>query len=158
MAAAPSLADDWLDDLASFLRIPSISADPAHAADVRAAAQWVAAAVDRAGGAAEVLEEGRLVAGEIPASHDAERAPTVLVYGHYDVQPPEPLELWETDPFEATVRGEWLHARGVADDKGQLWMQLEAAERLARAGELPVNLRVACDGEEESGGDAIGRF
>jgi acetylornithine deacetylase/succinyl-diaminopimelate desuccinylase-like protein len=156
--SAPSLPDGWLDELAEFLRIPSISADRAHAPDIQRAAEWVVGAVERAGGEAEVLEDGRLVAGEIPASQGAADAPTVLVYGHYDVQPPDPLDLWETDPFEATPRGEWLYARGVADDKGQLWMQLQAAAQLARAGELPVNLRVACDGEEETGGDAIGRF
>jgi acetylornithine deacetylase/succinyl-diaminopimelate desuccinylase-like protein len=151
------LPEEWLAELAAFLCIPSVSADPARAGDVRRAADWVAAYVQGAGGTAEVHEEGRLVVGEIPASIGPD-APTVLVYGHYDVQPPEPLDLWETDPFEATVRGEWLHARGVADDKGQLWMQLKAAEQLARDGTLPVTLRVICDGEEETGGDAIGRF
>ncbi len=86
------------------------------------------------------------------------RPPTVLVYGHYDVQPPDPLEAWETDPFAAGVRGEWLYARGVADDKGQLWMQLEAISSLVAEGELPVSFRIVCDGEEETGGDAISRF
>jgi acetylornithine deacetylase/succinyl-diaminopimelate desuccinylase-like protein len=82
----------------------------------------------------------------------------VLVYGHYDVQPPAPLELWESDPFSAEVRGEWLYARGVADDKGQLWMQLKAIEELLAEGLLPVTFRIVCDGEEETGGDAIVRF
>jgi acetylornithine deacetylase/succinyl-diaminopimelate desuccinylase-like protein len=147
--------DASLSELAEFLRIPSVSADPAQAADVRRAAEWVATFVQRLGGEAEVRADGRLVVGEIEVSADA---PTVLVYGHYDVQPPDPLELWETDPFEATVRGEWLHARGVTDDKGQLWMQLKAAESLVRDGALPVNLRIVCDGEEETGGDTIVRF
>lgn len=151
------LSDEWLAELADFLRIPSVSADPQRAEDVARAAEWVAAYVRRAGGTAEATEEGRLVVGEIPAS-TGPGAPTVLVYGHYDVQPPDPLDLWETDPFEATVRGEWLHARGVADDKGQLWMQLKAAELLAAEGALPVNLRVVCDGEEETGGETIARF
>jgi acetylornithine deacetylase/succinyl-diaminopimelate desuccinylase-like protein len=154
----PDLPEGWLDELADFLSIPSVSADPAHADDVRRAAEWVVDAVRRAGGDAEVREEGRLVVGDIPAARDADSAPTVLVYGHYDVQPPEPLELWETDPFVATVRGDWLHARGVTDDKGQLWMQLKAAQQLLRDGALPVNLRIACDGEEESGGETIVRF
>ena len=109
----------------------------------------------RAGGEAELREEGRLVVAEIPGPPGA---PVVLVYGHYDVQPPDPLELWDSDPFAAEPRGEWLYARGVADDKGQLWMQLEAIESLAAEGELPVTFRVVCDGEEETGGDAISRF
>jgi acetylornithine deacetylase/succinyl-diaminopimelate desuccinylase-like protein len=145
----------WLDELREFLAIPSVSADPARAGDVRGAAEWVADWVRRLGGDADVREDGRLVAGEIPGPADA---PTVLVYGHYDVQPPDPLELWESEPFAAEVRGEWLYARGVADDKGQLWMQLKAIESLAAEGALPVGFRIACDGEEESGGDAIVRF
>ena len=82
-------------------------------------------------------------------------APTVLIYGHFDVQPPDPLDLWESDPFEPTVRDDWLYARGVADDKGQLYLLLKAAQLLAQDGGLPVNLRVACDGEEEIGGHSI---
>ena len=132
-----------------------MSADPAHAGDVARAAEWVAGKVRGLGGEAEVREEGRLVVSEIAGPPGA---PTVLVYGHYDVQPPAPLELWDSDPFAAEVRGEWLHARGVADDKGQLWMQLKAIEELVAAGQLPVSFRVVCDGEEETGGDAIIRF
>ena len=150
-----SLPSDWLEELTEFLAIPSVSADPAHREDVTRAAEWVGDAVRGAGGEAEVREEGRLLVGRIPGPPDA---PTILVYGHYDVQPPDPLELWETDPFTATVKGEWLHARGVADDKGQLWMQLKALEVLAGEGPLPVNVRVVCDGEEETGGEAIARF
>ena len=100
-------------------------------------------------------EDGRLVVGEIAGPPGA---PTVLVYGHYDVQPPAPLELWESEPFTAEIRGEWLYARGVADDKGQLWMQLKAIEELLAEGPPPVTFRVVCDGEEETGGDAIIRF
>jgi acetylornithine deacetylase/succinyl-diaminopimelate desuccinylase-like protein len=150
-----TLPSDWLEDLADFLAIPSVSADPAHAADVAAAAEWVAARVRHLGGLADTREDGRLVVGEIAGPPGA---PTVLVYGHYDVQPPAPLELWNSDPFAAEVRGEWLYARGVADDKGQLWMQLKAIEEVLAEGPLPVNLRVVCDGEEETGGDAIIRF
>jgi acetylornithine deacetylase/succinyl-diaminopimelate desuccinylase-like protein len=152
---APPLRPDWLDRLRGFLAIPSVSADPAHAADVTRAAEWVAGTVRRLGGEAEVRENGRLVVGEIAGPPGA---PVVLVYGHYDVQPPDPLELWESDPFRAEVRGEWLYARGVADDKGQLWMQLEAIESLLGEGPPPVGFRVVCDGEEETGGDAIIRF
>jgi acetylornithine deacetylase/succinyl-diaminopimelate desuccinylase-like protein len=150
-----ALPAEWLGELREFLAIPSVSADPRHARDVAGAAEWVAAAVARAGGHAELREDGRLLVGEIAGPADA---PTILVYGHYDVQPPDPLELWESDPFEADVRGEWLYARGVADDKGQLWMQLKAIEELARDGALPVSFRVVCDGEEETGGDAVNRF
>ncbi len=149
------LPNGWLDELGEFLAIPSVSADSAHAADVRRAADWVADKVRVLGGEAEVREEGRLVVGEIAGPPDA---PTVLVYGHYDVQPPAPLELWASDPFSAEVRGEWLYARGVADDKGQLWMQLEAIEELLAEGPPPVTFRVVCDGEEETGGNAIIRF
>ena len=82
-------------------------------------------------------------------------APTVLCYGHFDVQPPDPLELWESAPFEPEIRGEHLYGRGVADDKGQLYMLLAAARELSAAGELPVNVRFTCDGEEETGGHSI---
>ena len=147
----------WLDELFEFLRIPSVSADPAHAGDVERAGEWVCDFVRAAGGDAELARRGGrpLALGEIPASRDADAAPTVLVYGHFDVQPPAPLEHWESPPFEPTIRGEWLHARGVADDKGQLYLLLKAAALLAADGSLPVNVRVACDGEEEIGGHTI---
>ena len=99
-----------------------------------------------------------LAVGEVRASRDADRAPTVLCYGHFDVQPADPLELWESPPFEPEIRGEYLYGRGVADDKGQLYLLLSAARELARTGELPVNVRFACDGEEESGGHSIVEF
>jgi acetylornithine deacetylase/succinyl-diaminopimelate desuccinylase-like protein len=145
-----------LEELYDLLRIPSISADAAHAADVRRAGEWVRDLV-RTAGEAELVETDAqpLVIGEIPASRDPENAPAVLVYGHFDVQPPAPLELWDSDPFEPTVNGEWLVSRGVADDKGQLYSLLRAAVDLANEGALPVNVRVASDGEEEIGGDSI---
>jgi acetylornithine deacetylase/succinyl-diaminopimelate desuccinylase-like protein len=144
-------------ELAELIAIPSISADPSHGADVVAAAAWVAERVGRAGGTAEVIPWGErpLVVGEVRASHAPESAPTILCYGHFDVQPPDPLELWESDPFELVERDGWLYGRGTADDKGQLYMLLKAAELLAAKGELPVNLRFACDGEEEIGGHSI---
>ena len=110
----------WLDELSELLRIPSVSADPQHAGDVRRAGEWVRDFVRRAGGEAELHETDSqpLVLGDIPASSADGDAPTILVYGHFDVQPPAPLELWDSDPFELTVRDEWLYARGVADDKG----------------------------------------
>src|SRR5688572_19171246 len=151
---------EWFDELGELLSIPSVSADPAHSDDVVRAAEWVAAKVRRSGGEAELVPYGErpMVIGEIRASNGAKAAPTILCYGHFDVQPPAPLELWESDPFEPTIRGEWLFARGIADDKGQLWMLLKAAELLATAGELPVNVRFACDGEEEIGGHSIVDF
>ena len=155
MAAA--LDPAWFEELSEFLRIPSISADATHLDDVRRAAEWVCAFVRSAGGECEVVPHGErpLVLGELRASRDPDSAPTVLVYGHFDVQPPAPLDEWITPPFEPTVRGEWLYARGVADDKGQLYLQLKAAALLAAEGSLPVNIRVACDGEEEIGGHSI---
>jgi acetylornithine deacetylase/succinyl-diaminopimelate desuccinylase-like protein len=140
--------------LLELLRIPSVSADPAHAADVQAALDWVAAFVTRAGGEARIVDgtSGQLVVGTIEASHDPEQAPTILCYGHVDVQPPAPLELWDSPPFEPTVRDGWLYCRGVADDKGQLWLLLEGARTLAAEGALPVNVRMLCDAEEEVGG------
>ena len=150
----------WFDELSELLRIPSVSADPFHAPDVRTAAEWVRDFVRRSGGEADLQETDAqpLVIGEIPASSPNGDVPTILVYGHFDVQPPAPLELWESEPFEPTVRGEWLYARGVADDKGQLWTLLKGAQLLAADGALPVNVRVACDGEEEIGGHSIVEF
>ena len=146
-----------LAELAELIAIPSVSADPAHREDVKRAGEWVCEFIRRAGGTAELepFGEKELALGEIEASTDPASAPTVLCYGHFDVQPPAPLELWESDPFELVVRDDWAYARGVADDKGQVWILLRAAQRLAQAGALPVNLRFACDGEEEIGGHTI---
>jgi acetylornithine deacetylase/succinyl-diaminopimelate desuccinylase-like protein len=154
--SAPTL-DLLTGELAELIAIPSLSADPEHAADVRAAAEWVADRVRRAGGEAGIVDwHGRpLTVGEVRASRDAGSAPTVLCYGHFDVQPPDPLELWDSPPYELTRRDGWLYARGIVDDKGQLFMLLKATELLAAAGELPVNVRFACDGEEEIGGHSI---
>jgi acetylornithine deacetylase/succinyl-diaminopimelate desuccinylase-like protein len=154
------LEQAWLDELKDLLRIPSVSADPTHADDLVQAAEWVADKIRRGGGEAELVPYGArpLVVGEIRASNGAANAPTILCYGHFDVQPPAPLDLWDTDPFEATIRDEWLYARGVADDKGQLWMLIHAAGLLAAEGALPINVRVVSDGEEEVGGQSIVQF
>jgi acetylornithine deacetylase/succinyl-diaminopimelate desuccinylase-like protein len=150
----------WLEELSELLRIPSISADPERKEDVRRAAEWVAEFVQRMGGSAELVETPTfpLAVGEVRASSGADSAPTVLCYGHFDVQPPAPLDQWESDPFEPTVRDGWLYGRGTADDKGQLWALLKGAEELAAAGELPVNVRFVCDGEEETGGHQVVEF
>jgi acetylornithine deacetylase/succinyl-diaminopimelate desuccinylase-like protein len=149
--------EEWLAELARWLRIASISADPACHDDVVRAGAWVMHFLHAAGGDAELVDwQGQpLLIGEIRASTGAGAAPTVLCYGHFDVQPPEPLDLWESPPFEATVREGWLYARGAADDKGQLFMLLKAAQQLAHEGRLPVNVRFVCDGEEETIGTSV---
>jgi acetylornithine deacetylase/succinyl-diaminopimelate desuccinylase-like protein len=155
---SPDVAEPWFDELSELIRIPSVSADPERSGDVRAAADWLAEFVRQAGGTAEVVptETQPLIIGDLPASNGP--APTVLVYGHVDVQPPDPLDLWESDPFSLEEREGWLYARGVVDDKGQLYILLKAAAGLAAAGELPVNVRVTCDAEEETGGHQIVDF
>jgi acetylornithine deacetylase/succinyl-diaminopimelate desuccinylase-like protein len=143
---------DALDDLMVFCRIPSVSTDPAYADGIAAAASFVAERLTRAGFAkVEQLPTGGhpAVYGEIISDP---ALPTFLVYGHYDVQPPDPLEKWQTPPFEPTVRDDRLYARGVSDDKGPLLIPILVAEAFMRtAGRLPVNLKVLIEGEEESG-------
>jgi acetylornithine deacetylase/succinyl-diaminopimelate desuccinylase-like protein len=160
MTPAETPDQAWLEELYELLRIPSVSADPAHADDVRRAGEWVCDFVRAAGGEAELVDTKTfpLAIGEIPASNGASDAPTVMLYGHFDVQPPAPLELWDSDPFEPEIRDGFLYARGSVDDKGNSYLLLKAAEQLARDGELPVNVRVAFDGEEETGGHSIVEF
>ena len=155
-----SLEADALAELTSFLAIRSVSADAEHEASVAEAADWIADYVRAGRCTAEIVDwnGSPLVDALVPASDAARSAPTVLCYGHFDVQPPAPLEQWDSDPFEATLRDGWLVGRGVADDKGQLWALLRAATELRRAGALPVNVRFCCDGEEEVGGASIVEF
>ena len=157
-AASPDPA--WLEELYEWLRIPSISADASHADDVRRAGEWLREFVRSSGGEADLVETETfpLVVGEIGASNGAAAAPTVLLYGHFDVQPPAPLELWESDPFEPEVRDGYIYARGAIDDKGNAFLLLKAAQLLAAEGALPVNVRIAFDGEEETGGHGIVDF
>ena len=152
-----AVGERWLEELAGWLRIPSVSADPARRDDVRRAGEWVRDFVRGAGGDAAVVDwNGQpLVVAEIRASVEPDGAPTVLCYGHFDVQPPDPVEPWDSPPFEATVRDGWLYARGAADDKGQLYLLLDAARALALERALPVNVRFVCDGEEETIGTSI---
>lgn len=152
------MSEPWFDELSELLAIPSVSADPERKPDVARAAEWLAGFIRAAGGSAEVVatDTQPLILGDLGASNGS--AATVLVYGHVDVQPPDPLELWESDPFTLEQRGEWLYGRGVVDDKGQLYMLAKAAAELAASGELPVNVRFACDSEEETGGHQIVDF
>lgn len=142
------------DELFELLRIPSISTDPAYADRVQEAARWVAARMEGAGLAAEIVQTDRhpLVVGRHEAGPDA---PTLLIYAHYDVQPADPLEAWTSPPFEPEVRDGVLYARGAADDKHQVMIQIAAAES-ALAGEgLPVNLILLFEGEEEVGSRSL---
>jgi len=142
----------FLEELSSFLAIPSVSARREHDGDTRAAAEWVRARLAAAGLEAELVETpGHPVAlGEWRRAGPG--APTLLIYGHYDVQPAEPLEEWTSPPFQAEVRNGRVYARGAADDKGQLYLHLKALELLMEEeGRLPVNVVVVAEGEEEVG-------
>jgi acetylornithine deacetylase/succinyl-diaminopimelate desuccinylase-like protein len=148
----------FMDDLIEFLRIPSISALPEHAGDVRRAAGFVRDWLVRSG-----LKNARMIEGSgHPLVYadwlEAPGKPTLLLYGHYDVQPPDPLDEWISPPFEPVVRDGNIYARGAADDKGQLFILMAAAGRLLRErGRLPVNVRFLIEGEEESGGEHLER-
>jgi acetylornithine deacetylase/succinyl-diaminopimelate desuccinylase-like protein len=148
-----------LDELKTFLRIPSISTLPDHKSDVENAARFTADALAKAG-----LENIEVIPtdGHPLVYADwlhAPGKPTVLLYGHYDVQPPDPLELWETPPFEPTLRDGNLYARGAADDKGQFYMHIKAIEALRELhGKLPVNVKFLIEGEEEIGGASIAKY
>ena len=142
----------FYEELWAFLRIPSISAKSEHDGDIARAAEWVRGQLVRAGLEAEVIPTPGhpVVVGEWRGA--GPDAPTVLIYGHYDVQPPEPLELWDTPPFEPDIRDGRIYARGSADDKGQLFLHIKALEaHLATRGRLPVNVVVLAEGEEEVG-------
>jgi acetylornithine deacetylase/succinyl-diaminopimelate desuccinylase-like protein len=152
------VTDTLLDELCSWLRIPSISSGGGDPADLLRAAEWACERVIAAGGTAEVLSGygNPLCVGELRAGRSD--APTVLIYGHYDVQSADPRELWTSDPFEPVVRGGRLYARGASDDKGNFLPLLHVACELARAGELPVHVRVLLEGEEEVGGANVLRY
>lgn len=149
----------FLEELEDFLLIPSVSTSPEHQADIRRAAEWVAEKL-RSLGAQKVqifpTAGHPVVYGEILQAGPG--AKTILVYGHYDVQPPEPLELWDSGAFEPTVRGENLYARGATDMKGQVMAVLTAVEAIVRTNRLPVNLKFLIEGEEEIGSPNLGKF
>jgi len=157
----------WLDaqnerihtELYQFLRIPSVSAQEQHKADMTRAAEWLANAMSDAGLKTEIMPTGGhpAVVGEWRGAGADAR--TVLIYGHYDVQPPEPLDLWTTPAFEPTLRDGKIFARGSVDDKGQLFLHVKAIEaHLATRGKLPVNVVVLAEGEEEVGSDNLAPF
>ena len=151
--------DRYLDELKALLAIPSISALPEHTGDVRRCAEWCGEEMRRIG-----LEHVRLI--ETPGNPvvygdwlGAPGAPTILFYGHYDVQPVDPLNLWESPPFEATIRDGEIYARGSADDKGQVFMHFKAVEaHLKQGGRLPVNMKFMIEGEEEVGSEHLDDF
>lgn len=160
VARARAEHDRTLERLLELLRIPSVSTKAEHADDCRAAAAFLRDELAEAGMEhAEVLETGGLPVVYADWLHAPAGAPTVLLYGHYDVQPPEPLDLWHTPPFEPTVRDGSIFARGAADDKGQLWIHVAALRAmLAEGGTLPVNVKVIFEGEEESGSEHLDAF
>jgi acetylornithine deacetylase/succinyl-diaminopimelate desuccinylase-like protein len=151
--------DRFVAELAEFLRYPSVSVEPGRAGDVRRCAAWLARHLAAIG-----LDEARATAtgGHPIVSADWLRAPgqpTVLVYGHYDVQPPDPLDAWSSPPFEPAVRGANLYARGAADDKGQMFVHVKALEsHLRTTGGLPVNVKCLFEGEEEIGSPHLPAF
>ncbi len=151
--------DRLLEELKEFLRIPSVSTVPEHKADVRRAAEFVA----------QALRDAKLENVEIIETKghplvyadwlNAPGKPTVLCYGHYDVQPPDPLDEWISPPFEPTIRNGNIYARGATDDKGQVYMHIKAVESLfATHGTLPLNVKFLIEGEEECGGEAIADY
>ncbi|MGI9091180.1 MAG: dipeptidase, partial [Gemmatimonadaceae bacterium] len=147
------------EELFDFLRIPSVSAQPAHNPDTRAAAEWVRGALERAGLSASMYDTPGhpVVIGEWRGA--SENAPTVLVYGHYDVQPAEPLDLWTSPPFQPEERDGRIYARGSVDDKGQLFLHIKALEaHLAERRHLPCNVVVIAEGEEEVGSTNLEAF
>lgn len=148
----------FLDELLELLRIPSVSADSTFAADTRRAAEFVRTQLEAAGlDNAELMETpGHPVVFAQKLIDPA--LPTVLVYGHYDVQPADPYELWLTPPFEPTVRNERIYARGACDDKGQFYMHVKALEGLLATNQLPCNVKVMIEGEEEIGSEHLGSF
>jgi acetylornithine deacetylase/succinyl-diaminopimelate desuccinylase-like protein len=156
--------DRFLAELQEFLRIPSISSDPQHNPDVAAAAAWVAGRLKSLGASdVEIFETSMhpIVYGEIKGVPEAgrdENMPTVLVYGHYDVQRPDPMDEWESQPFDPVVRGDCLYARGSVDNKGPIVAAIAAVESLLKSGSMPVNIKFMIEGEEEVGSPSLPGF
>ncbi len=149
----------FLDELKELVAIPSISTGAEYKADVQRAAEWVAARLEQIGmQKAQVLPTRGHPAVYAEWLGAGKAAPTVLIYGHYDVQPVDPLELWNTPPFEAVQMGEHLYGRGTSDMKGQVLASMKAVESLVRAGGLPVNVKWLVEGEEEVGSEHLEEF
>lgn len=151
-------ADRFLEELLQLLRIPSVSARSEHKQDMLACAQAVQQRLKEAGAArAEIFEtDGHPIVYAETTIDPAK--PTVLVYGHYDVQPPDPLNLWQSGPFEPVIRDGKIFARGSCDDKGQFYMHVKAFETMSRTGELPTNIKFLIEGEEEIGSPNLATF
>jgi acetylornithine deacetylase/succinyl-diaminopimelate desuccinylase-like protein len=149
----------FLDELFEFLRIPSVSASSEHKGDTRRAAEWLMDRMKQAGLETSIHDTAGhpIVLGEWRGA--GADAPTVLIYGHYDVQPPEPLDLWTTPAFEPQIRDGRIYARGSVDDKGQLYLHVKALEaHLQTSGSLPVNVVLIAEGEEEVGSENLMPF
>src|SRR6202035_1693248 len=158
LARVEAEKEGYLAELEDYLRIPSISTDPDYTSDVWRASEFLLEKLQAAGLTAERIETAGhpLVYGEWLG---APGKPTVLFYGHYDVQPVDPVELWRHPPFEPTEEGDKRVARGATDDKGQSFAHLKGvAAMLAARGKLPVNVKFLVEGEEEAGGEAIDRY
>lgn len=148
----------FLDELIELLKIPSISADSKYKDDVKKAAEYVKQKLEQAGiDKAELCETAGhpIVYGEKMVD---DSVPTILVYGHYDVQPPDPLELWNSPPFEPVIKDDKIYARGACDDKGQMYMHIKAFETMVSTNNLPCNIKFMIEGEEEVGSDNLGIF
>ncbi|HSM70144.1 MAG TPA: M20/M25/M40 family metallo-hydrolase [Anaerolineales bacterium] len=154
-------AERFEDELVELLRIPSISYDPAYKADMDKAAAWLADKLLAIGMAdVEIMptDGHSVVYGEWLAARDGASAPTVLIYGHYDVQSPEPLEDWKSKPFEPEIRNDNLYARGASDMKGQILAAVNAVEAILKTGDLPLNVKFLIEGEEEIGSKHLNAF
>ena len=150
--------DRFLSELLELLRIPSVSADSKYKADVRLAAEFICEKLKSAG--ADIAEINETAGHPIVYGEKIidKSLPTILVYGHYDVQPADPLNLWDSPPFEPIVKDEKIYARGACDDKGQVYMHIKAFETMMATDSLPCNVKFMIEGEEEIGSDNLGIF
>jgi acetylornithine deacetylase/succinyl-diaminopimelate desuccinylase-like protein len=151
--------DRFYKDLCDFIRIPSISTSPENKPDMHRAADWLSQRLKSIGCKnVQVFPTAGhpVVFGEIIAAD--KKLPTVLIYGHYDVQPVEPLDLWKSGPFDPEVRGENLYSRGASDMKGQIMASVSAVEAIAKQGDMPVNIKFMVEGEEEIGSPNLAEF
>jgi acetylornithine deacetylase/succinyl-diaminopimelate desuccinylase-like protein len=150
---------NFLEELIEFCKIPSISNDPSCKGDIERAAAWLAGNLSNAGlSNVQILPTGGHPVVYAEHLEAGPTAPTALIYGHYDVQPVEPLELWETGPFEPGIRGENIYARGVTDMKGQIMASVKAVQSIIKTGALPINLKFIIEGEEEIGSPNLAKF